>query len=67
MQSIDFPTLLTIMYVLVDDWYKLHAPRLLRGKPGVKPTFSDSEVITLLLARFSALPRRDAVSLLHPC
>ena len=50
MQSIDFPTLLTIIYVLVDDWYKLHAPRLLKGKVGAKPLFSDSEVITLMLA-----------------
>ena len=50
MQSIDFPTLLTIMYVMVDDWYKLHAPRLLKGKVGAKPLFSDSEVITLMLA-----------------
>ncbi len=50
MQSIDFPTLLTIIYVLVDDWYKLHAPRLLKGKVGAKPVFSDSEAITLMLA-----------------
>ena len=50
MQSIDFSTLLTIMYVLVDDWYKQHAPRLLKGKVGAKPVFSDSEVITLMLA-----------------
>lgn len=50
MRSIDFPTLLTIMYVLVDDWYKLHAPPLLKGKVGAKPVFSDSEVITLMLA-----------------
>jgi len=34
MQSIDFSTLLTIMYVLVDDWYKEIAPRLLKGKAG---------------------------------
>jgi hypothetical protein len=51
MHSIDFPTLLTTMYVLVDDWYIEHAPRLLRGKPGMKPAFSDSELITLLLAQ----------------
>jgi hypothetical protein len=49
-QSIDFPTLLTIMYILVDDWYKPNAPRLLKGKVGAKPVFSDSEVITLMLA-----------------
>ena len=51
MHSIDFPTLLTIMYVLVDDWYKENAPRLLRGKVGAKPAFSDAELITLLLAQ----------------
>lgn len=50
MQSIDFPTLLTIMYVLIDDWYEQNAPRLLKGKVGVKPVFTDSEVITLMLA-----------------
>jgi hypothetical protein len=38
------------MYVLVDDWYKQNAPRLLKGKVGAKPVFSDSEVITLMLA-----------------
>lgn len=51
MRSIDFPTLLTIMYVLIDDWYKENAPRLLKGKAGAKPVFSDSELITLLLAQ----------------
>jgi hypothetical protein len=51
MHSIDFPTLLTIMYVLVDDWYKEHAPRLLQGKVGAKPLFSDSELITLMLGQ----------------
>jgi hypothetical protein len=38
------------MYVLVDDWYKQNAPRLLKGKVGAKALFSDSEVITLMLA-----------------
>ena len=51
MQSIDFPTLLTTAYVLVDDWYIENAPRLLKGKAGAKPVFSDSEVITLMLAQ----------------
>lgn len=49
-QKVDAETLLTIMYVLVDDWYHDHASRLLQGKRGAKPTFSDSELITLLLA-----------------
>jgi hypothetical protein len=39
------------MYVLVDDWYKEHAPRLLQGKVGAKPLFSDAELITLMLAQ----------------
>jgi hypothetical protein len=50
MISIDIETLLTIIYVLVDDWYQVKGAPLLQGKPGVKPEFSDSEVITLLVA-----------------
>lgn len=50
MTSISIPDLLTIVYVLVDDWYKTHGAKLLQGKAGRKPTFSDSEVITLILA-----------------
>ena len=49
MTSIDIETLLTIIYVLVDDWYQSKGQALLKGKAGVKPTFSDSEVITLML------------------
>jgi hypothetical protein len=41
---------LTIIYVLVDDWYKENAPRLLKGKVGAKPVFTDAELITLMLA-----------------
>lgn len=50
MQKIDVETLVTIIFVVVDDWYQTHASRFLRGKRGVKPTFTDSELITLLLA-----------------
>ncbi len=39
------------MCVLVDDWYKENARRLLQRKAGAKPVFSDSELITLLLAQ----------------
>ena len=49
MTSIPFVDLATIVYVLVDDWYLLHGVKLLQGKRGRKPRFSDSEVITLLL------------------
>ncbi len=50
MTSISIPELLTTVYVLVDDWYKTEGIQLLKGKRGAKPRFSDSEVITLVLA-----------------
>ena len=42
---------LTTLYTIVDDWYQHNAPRLLAGKAGKKPLFSDSEVITLSIAQ----------------
>ena len=48
--TVDVETLLTIIFVLVDDWYQQYGTDLLKGKRGAKPHFSDSEVITLLLA-----------------
>jgi hypothetical protein len=51
MTSITMIDLLTIIFVLVDDWYWAEGVKLLRGKPGAKPEFSDSEVITLMLAQ----------------
>jgi len=39
------------MYVLVDDWYQAKGRQWLKGKPGVKPEFSDSEMLTLMLAQ----------------
>jgi len=50
MTSISIPETLTIIFVLVDDWYELHGAKLLKGKAGQKPIFRDSEVITLVLA-----------------
>ena len=50
MTSITVTDLLTIIFVLVDDWYQKEGAQYLKGKPGAKPEFSDSEVITLLLA-----------------
>ncbi len=49
MNIITFEDLCTIVYVLIDDWYVAHGKKLLKGKRGRKPKFSDSEVITLLL------------------
>ena len=48
--TVDVETLLTVILVLVDDWYQTQGHRLLKGKRGAKPVFSDSEVLTLLLA-----------------
>lgn len=50
MTSITVSDLLTIIFVLVDDWYQAEGVQYLKGKPGAKPEFSDSEVITLILA-----------------
>ena len=49
MTSISIPDLLTYVYVLVDDWYQAQGASYLKGKPGAKPVFSDSEVITLMV------------------
>jgi hypothetical protein len=48
--TVDVETLLTAVFFLVDNWYQCYGLRLLKGKRGAKPRFSDSEVITLLLA-----------------
>lgn len=50
MTSISIETLLTIIYVLVDDWYQEKGHELLKGKVGRKPQFSNSEVMTLMIA-----------------
>jgi hypothetical protein len=50
MTSISITELLTIIFVLVDDWYQVHGYKLLTGKVGRKPVFKDSEVISLVLA-----------------
>lgn len=51
MTSITISDILTIIFVLVDDWYQAEGVKLLRGKPGKKPIFSDSEMMTLMLAQ----------------
>jgi hypothetical protein len=50
MTSIDIETLLTIIFVHVDDWYQddwyqEKGRYLLKGKAGRKPVFSDREVM----------------------
>jgi len=50
MASIDIETILTIVYVLVDDWYEGEGKNLLKGKVGSHPKFKASEVLTLMLS-----------------
>ncbi len=49
MTSIPLTDLFIIVFVLVDDWYQMKGKHYLQGKPGAKPEFADSEVITLML------------------
>jgi hypothetical protein len=51
MSSITISDLLTIIFVMVDDWYQAYGNKLLAGKVGKKPVFRDSEVLTLVLAQ----------------
>ena len=53
MTSIPMIDLFTIVFVLVDDWYKSEGIKLLRGKAEAKPEFTDSEMITLMLVQES--------------
>lgn len=49
MTSINMETVLTIIFVQIDDWYQARGCHLMKGKVGSKPEFSDSEVITLMV------------------
>jgi hypothetical protein len=44
-------TFLTVLYCVVDELYQQLAPTWLAGKVGCKPKFSDSEVLTLMIAQ----------------
>ena len=48
MPSLNFEDFLTIVHVIVDDWYQRKGHKLLTEKVGKKPEFSDSEVIALM-------------------
>jgi Transposase DDE domain len=49
--DLPYDMLFTVVYVVVDAWYQREGWVLVRGRPGVKPRFSDSEVLTLELVR----------------
>ncbi|HLO83945.1 MAG TPA: IS982 family transposase [Nostocaceae cyanobacterium] len=50
MTMIDASTLLTTIFVLVDDWYKERGHRYVPLLPGPSPKFTESEMLTLLVA-----------------
>lgn len=50
MASIPFSDLMTIIYVLVDDWYQSSGYGVVQGTPGPLPALAPSEVLTILLA-----------------
>jgi hypothetical protein len=51
MTSIPITEIMAIIFVLVDDWYQTEGSKLLEGKVGKKPIFTDSEVITLMIVQ----------------
>jgi hypothetical protein len=48
---IDTETLITVVYFIVDEWYLTEGFRYLIGKPGRKPAFTDSEMITFMILK----------------
>jgi hypothetical protein len=50
MGTISIEELFLVTLVLVDDWYESKGKHLLNRTVGDKPTFSDSEMLTLMLA-----------------
>ena len=49
--DLPYDTLFAMVYTVVDDWYQAVGWQLVRSRPGVKPRFSDSEVLTLEVVR----------------
>src|SRR5947209_7914794 len=49
--DLPYDTLFAAVYTAVDDWYQEVGWQLVRSRPGVKPRFTDSEVLTLEVVR----------------
>lgn len=50
MSSIPMNDIFLHIYVMVDDWYQENAMDYRKGQPGKKPDFSDSEMMTVMIA-----------------
>ena len=49
MNSITISDIMTIIFVLIDDWYQANATDFRKGRPGQRPEFSDSEMMTVMV------------------
>ncbi len=49
--DLSYEMLFAAVYTVIDDWYQTEGWQLVRSRPGVKPRFTDSEVLTLEVVR----------------
>lgn len=49
--DLPYDTLFAAVYAVIDDWYQEVGWRLVCSRPGVKPRFTDSEVLTVEVVR----------------
>lgn len=50
MNSIPMDEIFLHIYVMIDDWYQSQAADFRKGQPGKRPAFSDSEMMTMMIA-----------------
>ena len=50
MNSIPMTELFLYIFVIVDDWYQAYARDYRKSRPGKRPEFSDSELMTVMIA-----------------
>ena len=48
---IDTETFITLVYFIVNNWYLTEGCKYLKGKPGRRPEFTDSEMITFMILK----------------
>ena len=51
MRSISIESILTILFAEIDDWYKMNKESYGKRTTGCPPTFSDSEMMTLMIGQ----------------
>ena len=50
MNSIPMEEIFLHIYVMIDDWHQSQAADFRKGQPGKRPAFSDSEMMTMMIA-----------------